>query len=322
MASLLPSNVAVPAPIADTLMAMITQRSAFTASAAAAANLDAGARLGGTTFQLGRWKEDTTAAEVIDGSASTPGNVGSYADIGPILRRKRPRGIVDGVDAVLGELVSVSPSQAILAQAADYWAQQIDNSFVQSLTAMFDSSSGALRTTHRSSVAVASGTPVPLSYGNIVDAATLVGDNSTDLKIVIAHAKQVANLKKEAGAKPVNKLLGDRAILEINDMIILTSDFVPTSGSGTFKKYTAVMIRPGALYLAIQQAMREIVEINATVPEVRITQTLHWAPLVRGMAYGGAANPSDVTLATPGSWAKATSVDKEIGVVALETNAT
>ena len=68
--------------------------------------------------------------------------------------------------------------------------------------------------------------------------------------------------------------------------------------------------------------MREIVEINATVPEVRITQTLHFACVAHGMKWNvTTVNPANTDLATATNWAKATSVDKEIGIVALETNA-
>jgi len=323
MASLLPANVAIPVPIADTLSAFISQKSAFAASAAAGANFNAGAQMGGNFFSLGRWKEDTTAAEVIDGSASTPGAVASYADIAPILRRKRVRGIVDGVDAALGQQISVNPTQAILEQAAAYWAREIDNTFVQSLTGLFDGSSGVLRTTHRSPMGVASGTPVPASFSLLVDAGTALGDNFNDLAILVCHSKVWANLQKEAGSKATYIPMGNVLVPVYNGMRVILSDFVPTSGSSTFKKYTSIMLRPGALYLAVQREMREIVEINATVPEVRITQTMHWACAMRGIKWNvTTANPADSDLYTPGNWAKASAVDKEIGIVALETNAT
>lgn len=323
MASLLPSNVAVPAPIADAIAAYITQKSAFTASAAAGANFNSGAQMGGDFFALSRWNEDTTAAEKIDGSASTPGNVANYKDVAPVLRRKRVRGIVDGVDAVLGQQISVNPTEAVLSQAAAYWAREIDNSFVQTLTGLFDSSAGVLRSTHRSAVGVASGTAVPASFSAIVDACTLLGDNFNDLAILICHSKVWANLQKETGSKANWIPIGNDLVPYYAGLRVILSDFVPTSGSGTFKKYTSIMLRPSALYLAVQQEMREIVEINATVPEVRLTQTMHWAALAHGIKWNVATtNPADSDLYTATNWAKATSVDKEIGIVALETNAT
>lgn len=323
MASLLPSNVAVPAPIADTLAAFITQKSAFTASAAAGANFNAGAQMGGDFFALSRWNEDTTAAEVIDGSASTPGSVANYKDVAPVLRRKRVRGIVDGVDAALGQQIAVNPTEAILTQAAAYWAREIDNTFVKTLTGLFDSSSGVLRTTHRSAIGVASGTAVPASFNAIVDAGTLLGDNFNDLAILVCHSKVWGNLQKETGSKANWIPIGNELVPFYSGLRVILSDFVPTSGSGTYKKYTSLLLRPGALYLAVQQEMREIVEINATVPEVRLTQTMHWAGVCHGIKWNVATtNAADSDLTTATNWAKATSVDKEIGIVALETNAT
>lgn len=322
MASLLPSDVVLPAPVADTITAFIASKSGFLSSAAAGADLDAGAQLGGHFFSKGRWKEDTAADEVIDGSASTPGNVGSTADIAPVLRRKRVRAIVDGVDAAMGALLSQSPSDEVMAQAGAYWARRIDETFVQTLTGLFDASAGVLRTTHRKSVAVTTGTPVAATFNYMVDAGTLLGDNFSDLAIAVMHSKIWADLRKEVGAKATYVAIGNVMVPFYDGLRVVLSDNVPTSGSSTFKKYTTILLRPGALYLAVQQAMREIVEINATVPETRITQTLHFAAAAHGIKWNvTTTNPANTDLATATNWAKATAVDKEIGIVALETNA-
>lgn len=323
MASLLPANVVLPTPVADTITAFIAQKSGFLASAAAGANFDSGAQMGGAFFTLSRFNEDTTADEVIDGSASTPGSVGTFGDVAPILRRKRVRGIVDGTEAAMGgALLSQNPSDEVMMQAGAYWARRIDEAFVQTLTGLFDSSAGVLRTTHRKAVGNASGTVVPASYNYMVDAGTLLGDNFADLAIAVMHSKVWGDLRKEVGAKATYVAIGNQMVPFYDGLRVVLSDNVPTSGSGTFKKYTTILLRPGALYLAVQQAMKEIVEINATIPEVRITQTCHFACVAHGIKWNvPTANPANTDLATATNWAKASSVDKEIGIVALETNA-
>lgn len=322
MASLLPSDQVLPAPVSDVISAIITSRSAFASSAAAGMDLDAGARMGGNFYSRGRWNLDAVASEKIDGSASTPGKITDYADIAPVCRRKRSRGIVDGVDAAMGAAISISPTQALLEQSGAYWGKEIDNSLVSALKAFFDASSGPLLATHCNPVATTTGAVVPASFGNLVDTATLLGDNLTDLAVMVCHAKVWANLRKEAGAKVTYNPIGSAMVPYYDGLRVLLSDAVPTSGSSTYKKYWTILLRPGALFVALQQAMREIIEINATVPETRITQTLHYAPGATGMKWNVTdANPADSLIDDYGSWAKATSVDKEIGMVALISNA-
>jgi hypothetical protein len=308
--------------VADTIAALITSKSAFMASAAAGADLDAGAKLGGDFYSKGSWKEDTAADEVIDGSASTPGNVGSYAAIAPVLRRKRVRAVVDGVEAAMGSMLSVAPTAELMNQAATYWAKRVDNVFISEITALFDASAGVLRTTHKLAKAATSGSVVKADFSSLIDAGNLLGDNSFDLSIGIVHSKVMGDLRKEAAQKANYVMFGGRPAMVIDGMIYLQSDDVPTSGSGTYKKYTSIMLRPGALWLAVQQQMREIVEINATVPETRITQTLHFACAIQGIKFTHtSAALTNAQLATATYWDKAAPVDKAIGIVALETNA-
>lgn len=322
MSSLLPSDVILPVPVADTITALITSKSAFMASAASGADLDAGARLGGDFYSKANWKEDTTADEIIDGSSSTPGNVGAYAAIAPVLRRKRVRAVVDGVEAAMGSMLSVAPTQELMNQAATYWAKRIDNVFISELTALFDASSGVLRTTHKLSKGVTSGSIVKADFASLIDAGNLLGDNSFDLSIGIVHSKVMGDLRKEAAQKANYVMFGGRPAMVIDGMIYLQDDDVPTSGSGTYKKYTSIMLRPGALWLALQQQMREIVEIDAKVPETVITQTMHFACAIQGIKFvHTSAALTNAQLATASYWQKSAPVDKQIGVVALETNA-
>lgn len=321
MASLLPSDVAIPTPIADTITAMITEKSGFLASAASGADLDAGAQMGGNFYTRGRYNEDTTADEVIDGSASTPGNVGSHADISPILRRKRARGIVDGTEAAMGQMLSGgTPDQQVIDQAAAYWARRIDAAMVSCLTAWFDAS-GCLYSTHLHSVCE-SGKVIPLSFSALVDGSTKVGDNLSELAAMVTHSKTWGNILKAEAARCTYVPMGGVMVPFYDGKRVILSDNVPTSGSGSSKKYLTILLRPGALFLAVQKAMREIVEINATVPETRITQTLHFAVGGTGIKWNVTdTNPTNTTLATANKWAKATSVDKAIGIVAVESNA-
>ncbi len=314
----------VPAPIADAVHALVTAKSAFIASGGAIVETVTGATLGGHLFTRPRWNEDGTRAEIIDGTASTPSAIGTSPDIAPVTRRKRVRTSIDGTLAAIG-LGSANPDAAALDQSAAYWAREIDSALVGVCKGLFDGSAGALRTTHRRSIAAASGTAVPIAYAQAVRAAALLGDNLLDLSVMVVHSLQWADLALEIGAKGLITFVPSvqgNPIPYLGTMRVVVSDAVPVSGSGAFAKYTAFLVAPGALYVAVQQDLREFRQTAAAIPASILTETLHFAPGVSGCKYvGSTVSPTDVELATAADWAKSTANNKLIRIVALETNA-
>lgn len=315
----------VPSPVADALRALITQRSAFISSGGALVETVSGASLGGHQYTRPRWNEDGTRAEIIDGTSSTPTVIGTSPDIAPVTRRKRVRTSVDGVLASIG-LLSQDPNQATLEQSAAYWAAEIDSALVAVCTGLFDGSAGALRTTHRRTVATTAPTAVvPISYAQVVRAASLLGDNLLDLSVLVVHSMQWADLALEVASKGLIHMIPapqGNPIPYLGTMRVVLSDNVPTSGSGSNKKYTGFLVAPGALFLAIQQDLREFKAVKAEVPSTVVTESLHFAPGVGGCKYTGTTlSPTNVELATAADWSKSTTNDKLIRIVALETNA-
>lgn len=327
MAGMLPTDVIIPSPVGQYIAHQIVSKSAIAQTMVANMNLDAQAKLGGDYFTAPVWQEDGTAAEVVDGNPSTPGKLTALADIAPVCRRKRVRAVVGTTSDALGNLNADAPQAEWMDSAADFWAREIDRIAIKSLTGMFDSSAGALKDTHILRKGNASGTVVPASGSLIIDAKTLLGDNSQDLVIGIAHSKVMADLEKEAGQRGGWGMLGPYRVFTYAGINFLQHDGVPTSGSSTFKKFTTIMLRVGAIYVAWQNQFSEWVTVDATVPQVVNTQLSSVAVAFRGMRYVGAANPADTVLDDAASWSKSsgsptTATDKTIGIVALETNAT
>lgn len=325
MASLLPSDVIVPTPIAQYVGALICEKSAFIASAAAGADLDAGAQLGGVFYTKAQWEEDLTADEKIDGSSSTPGKVQSFADVAPVLRRKRVRGIVDGSNAVIGRLAEETPDAAVMNQAAAYWARRVDAAFVSTLSGLFSASGGPCLAGNSKDVSRTAAPAVPASFSYLVDAGAMVGDSFTDLAVMVCHSKVWADLTKEAGQKVTWDVFGDSRRFFYDGKRVIVSDNVPTSGSSTYKKYWTFLLSPGSLYFAAQQAMREIVQVDAKVPETIYTQTMHFACAARGCKWNvSTENPANSELATYTNWAlrsSETNIAKIVGIAALISNA-
>ncbi len=318
------SGLPVPQNVIDTLVSRITQRSAFMGAGAAGVELlSPGQGFGGNFAQRNKWAEDTTRAEVIDGNASTPTIIGATAELAPVLRRKRVRKAFDGVSAAMG-LLSQDPNAASIEQSATYWATEIDLAVISVLKGIFDAAAGVCRTTHRRSIATASPTaPAAISYAQIVRAGGMLGDNVLDLANITVHGVQWSDLLLEAGAK-ANFIPLDGGVLVpyINGLRVNVSDNVPVDSSDPNDTYTAFLTRPGAIWIQIQQDMKEFVAVKPEDPSTVITESLHFAVGLTGVKWNVTTiNPDNTGLATATNYAKTGSNVKEIGIIALETNA-
>lgn len=324
MAATLPSDLVIPAPLATYIAAQITTKSGFVASGAAVFDYSDAAQTGGLFVNVPRIAQDTTAAESVDGNASTPTATTAYKEIAPVRNRKRVRAFVDNVPPAIGAANSAALVQSLADSAASYWANDVNLTIVNTMKGLFDASAGILRSTHRKAAAATSGVIVPASFSLVIDAATMLGDNSSDISAIVCHSKVWADLQKESGAKVTYVPVGEnmKPLAFYNGKLVVEDDNVPTSGSGTYKTYTTILARPGAIYVAWQRTMYEGSEYQALYPRTIITQRADYAVGIRGCYYNSAtSNPADSDLYTATNWTKATAVDKEIGLVALVTNA-
>jgi hypothetical protein len=314
--------------VQDQILFRISQQSPFVASGVASITNDA---QGGGNFYSRRVRnEDLERAKVIDGTTiHTPSTLGAEKDISPVLRRVRPRLVVDGVKAAEGRL-SANPTEDLIAQSASYWQREFDEALLACINAAFDGTDGCLRTSHRSVIATSSAPYVAASYGAVIKAAKKAGDSIGDYAAVVVHSDVWADLTAENAAKSTFLPLGGSApALYLGGLRVIISDGVPTSGSGASKAYTSILLRPGALYVAIQQPLREHVAAEPFLPGLKFSESLHWACGLEGLKWNETtSNPSNVALADPTSWVKTAAspsfeTDKrQIGCIALVSNAT
>jgi hypothetical protein len=321
------ADTPIPEPIVDMHLRLVSAKSAFIGSGAAGFE-PADASSGGNYFSRRFDHEDSGHGVVIDGDSSVPATIGASRDLAPILRRKRVRRVVDGVLSAEGRALSQSPTDDIVRQSADWWAREVDEAILAHLAAIFDGSAGCLRTTHKLSVATGSAPYVPISYAAVVKAAAMVGDAATDLACIVLHSKQWADLSLETAAKPqFLPLAGGQMVPFVHNLRVVVSDLVPVSGSGASAKYTAILLRPSGIYLAVQKGLQEFIATDPTVPQIVFSESMHFATAVGGTSWQTTdINPDNTALAVAASWAKTVSPatdssNKGIGIVALETNA-
>lgn len=321
-------SLIVPQPVVDQVMFRVAQRSPFIGSGVASLTNDAQA--GGNFYARRVRDEDATRANVIDGVTShTATIIDAVRDLAPVLRRVRPRMVVDGSMAAEGRL-SANPTEDVIAQSATYWQREIDEALLAVVNALLDSSAGCLKDTHLKSVATGSAPYVPLSYASVVNAATLAGDSVSDYAAIVVHSKQWADVQLENAAKTTFLPLGGSAPVPfLGTLRVIVSDGVPVDGSGASAAYTAILLRPGALYISVQQPLREFVVPDPSIPAIKVSESMHFAAGAEGCKWVDAgSNPANSVLDDAAKWEKtaaAPSADSDkrtIGLIGLVTNAT
>ena len=327
MASTALSDIIKASPLAQYVPAALPDHIELVRSGCAVMDYEAIAAQGGDFISIPKFVEDTAADEVNDGTtASTPGAITSYKDIGAVLHRKRVRGVDDVIKAAIGRNDANAVNDEIGRQNLYYWAKRMQTAAMKVAAGVFDPSTGPLLATHVNTTGVSAGTPVPASFGALVDTSALLGDNMGDFTCMITPSKVWANLIKENAAKVTVQYIGvpggQLELKTYNGMMVYVDDTYGTTGSGAYKLYTTFLCRGGCMYFAIQRQMAFGYEYQGLYPREILTSTLDFVAAIRGVKWGvSTTNPTNSDLATASNWTKVATNDKEIGMVALRSNA-
>jgi hypothetical protein len=320
------------------MSAALPDHLALMSSGAATLDLTPVAQMGGSTLQLRHFAEDTTRAELDDGTDADGAVMPSWLDVAVITRRRRSRAVNSAVMDALGR-GPAAVNDEIGRQGAYYWAKEIETALVNVITGVFDPSSGVLRTTHLHDIGVSAQTPVKASYGGLVDASARLGDNMDDFIALCVHSKHWADLKKENAQKIDYQPMRDEAGMPIMDetgrpvrplrfydgKLVIVWDQIASTGSGSFKKYTSILVRRGALGIGFQKDVNTRVYYNGSKNQDWIIQPAAFASHLHGVKWVGTAaspaGPTNAELATATNWTKVATNNKEIGLVAFVANA-
>jgi hypothetical protein len=319
----------LPAPVQDTVVSLMAAKSPFFANGLFAIDP---ASSGGGAYVTRRYSEEDATHDVsIDGSAQAPGYVGAVADRAPVLRRMRYRRIVAQSGAAEASLGSGNtPEDRVLLQSGSFWASEWDQAAIAVINACFGAG-GCLASTHVLDKSVSTGTPVALAYSHIIDAQALLGDRGSEAVAIVTHSKTAADLLKESGSKttfiPVQGVRAYDSGLYVGPLKLLVSDAIPTSGSGTFKTFTSIIVCAGGLWFSQQSPLTEVRAAVPSVPALDLSE--HWAAAVgvSGTTYTGlTVPPTNAQIATAGDWTLTVSPmtpasRRSVGMAALVTNA-
>lgn len=323
------SLAALTSPVEAFATAAIPDRIVFMQSGAMANDLSALAGEGGAGVTLRKWSDYTTAAVADDGTAPTIQSLASYKEYAPVTRRRFYFGVNNYVGNAMGP--GVDPLTELGNKTTYRWTREIEKAMVSQLAGLFDASAGVLRTSFLNNVAVTSGTVVPASVNHVIDTAALLGDNLSDLAIAIAHPKVIADLTKELAGKVTDAqfIAGNGNSITISRIMGLAfypSEQVSVTGSGAYKIYTTYILRPNALRLGMQGPMSIRTQYSAAYNRDEVTEALGFLVHTNGVTYSGAVSDAEggvtnTELATATNYATAYANAKEVGVVALRTNA-
>lgn len=329
MASTALGDVYKPQAVSAYMEAALPDVLPFVGSGAMVVDPSGLAEQGGATVQIRKFVEDTTAAVLDDGSAATIQKISSYRQVGAVTRRRRYRGVDEGLKSALGRGDENAVNDEIARQATYYWPKTIETSAINVLKGLFDSSSGALRTTHRNAVGAASGPKVFATFNGIVDTLVKAGDNYTQVALMVAHSKIWGDLEKENGSKASYQYINDgqggtQRVPFYGRMRVIVSDlWAPTSDTNPL--YSTLLFKPGAMTLMLQQQLKVGMQFAAATNRDEIVESYAYIVHVNGTTWGGTpasdAGPTDAEWATAASWSKPSGVnDKEIGVYQLLSN--
>lgn len=330
-------DLSLPTPFSAYMAAALLDHLPFVSSGAATMELRSMLELGGNSITLRHFKEDTNATEMDDGTEVDGSKITQYADIAVPTRRRRTRGIDNHTKAALGAGGPNAVLDEFNRQSPNFWAKAMQTSLANVVAAQFKSG-GALVSTHLNNDSVSSGTPVTASYAGFVDTKKLLGDNMEKLSIIMPHSRQWADMKKENATKVTYEYIrgADGAMVTdeagrpqqaiyFDGSLVLLNNLIPTSGSGDFVVYTALLIRPGALALAFQREIESRMGFEALRNSDVLVQSAAYAAHVYGVKWTGTpadpnVGPTDAEYGTAANWTKV-APDKEIGLAAYQTNA-
>ena len=178
-----------------------------------------------------------------------------------------------------------------------------------------------------------------VNIGALQDCKTLLGDQAADLSIMLIHSKAVNNLYKELSGSAssgyaanaivagdmirngaLNSILGVGTIIVSDD---LTKEYGTGSSTGS-DEYWTYLCRPNAVHFAYQEAPTFSEFVDSRVPSTMYTLSwrMEYCLGPKGFAWNTTANPDDTDLGDNTHWVVATEDHRNVGIVALVSQAT
>jgi hypothetical protein len=263
---------------------------------------------GGIYFEVPQFLE-ITGADVVP-TADTDGTkqaVATFKDKGVITAREYLIAVENSAKLAAGGDV-IGPE--IMAQVAPYWAKRTQIALYNVLSGAF-ASSGAMDSAYFVHTPGTTMTTVSVAQ---ITALSSVGDNWDQYRIWIVNAKQYGQLVDagqvqflQAGAFGERTLLTGAVPTFLGKQIVVDDNLVDTDG-------TTYLLKPNAMYLGFQSDASVEYQRLGTFAGGTDAYAFRAAfmPHLTGLTYGGAAKPTNGTLATAGSWSLSQTTDYKL----------
>jgi hypothetical protein len=276
------------------------------------------------------WKELSGDIEVIPDNWDPQINkITATKDVAVI----RHLGKVFGGDDLARIVNGLNPNTAIADGIANYFAKEaVQKSFLSILKGLFNSTGGILYTTNRYSqyadVAATAATYVPMSPAVATDGMLKLGDQYENIIAWVMHSKVKGDLGKQGyltamtNTAPVG-FNGDGNVELFLKRPIIMADSCPTTSGATTTSYRTFGISRGAFVMLTQNALNPEQDRDKRKKLDFLSTDLHAAFHVRGTAYAGttgSGHPTATELETGASWTLAAESEKNVGVIAIDTN--
>ena len=274
----------------------------------------------GHTVAIPQWKAlSGDSVQITDSTTSTINAMQDFKNVGVWVEREKAWGSAD----VLGYIAGKDAGVALADMIGSYWAAELQKVGLNVLAGIFAT---ALAGTH-----VLDDSGVTVTPERLIDAKLKLGDNANLVKYMIANSKVAGDLEKlklltydTGGADTFVNGMVPR-VLNMN----LIQDDTLTATASVYKSYLS---KEGSMVYKLRNRKGssitnkdvfnvggveiELVRAGTTAGGVdqfitRVSMLVH----PNGMAYAGASNPTNATLATGASWSKAANDDKLIGIV-------
>ena len=316
----------------------IYEQCKFIQSGALVRNSALDARSGGVKVQVPFFRPIDPTEERIESNDSwgtsgagylTPQKITCCAAVMPILHR----GFAYAVDDLSKLGTGADPMAAIRNQLAKAINKLRTRTLVAQLEGIFGT---ALAGNSVDMVGAEDGTPTEanfLSAASLLRGKACLGERADELTVLAIHPnvyfylQQIGALTFSTSALSTGGSVtwggGGVGLQSIDTayfmgMRIVVDSMLPVDANGANPdKYTCYLLGSGSLGEGVQQELRLASDRNILSLQDVVAVDYHYGLHLMGTSYGGADNPDNTTLQTPGSWTRAYSRNEMVDAVKL-----
>lgn len=245
-----------------------------------------------------------------------------FTRVAPLNRNGR-WGAADLARIVAGD----DPLAAVGNQLGDFWAKEVQGSFLSMLTGIFADNIANDASDMFFDVSIATGTVSSANKASrdaFIEAKATAGDRRQDFSLCFMHSS-VAKYLEKTDTTSFEKPSAAMPFKAYNGMIVIEDDSIAITGATGYKASTIYCVAAGAIGydfssqgLIAEESEREAAGGNGGGVEY-IYSRRRYAFAPNGISFLSITNPTDAQLATAANWDRKVG-RKNVGLAALKVN--